>query len=88
MLKIVALSLHIGVLAKSNNHRKKVIKNLEKHKIENRVWSHGNLGKHNFWIENYSEFHGIIANEIYHRGFILPTYPELKERFRFYYKYL
>ena len=74
------VSLHIGVLAKSNNHRKKVIKNLEKHKIENRVWSHGNLGKHNFWIENYSEFHGIIANEIYHRGFILPTYPELKKK--------
>lgn len=73
------VSLHIGVLAKNNTHRNRVIQNLEKNKIENRVWSHGNLGRHPFWKDNFNEFNGIVANEIYKRGFILPTYPELKK---------
>ncbi len=74
------VSLHIGVLAKNRKHRKKVIENLEKNKIENRVWSHGNLGKHSFWKDIYGQFNGKVANEIYNRGFILPTYPELKKK--------
>ena len=71
------VSLHIGILAKNNKHRKAIIKALDKNKIENRVWSHGNLGKHPFWKKLYGEFDGPWANEIYSRGFILPTYPGL-----------
>ena len=73
------VSLHIGIMASSQNHRKNIIDALNKNGIENRVWSHGNLGRHNFWSSKYGKFEGKISNDIYERCFILPTYPELKE---------
>ena len=73
------VSLHIGIMASSQNHRKNIIEALNKNGIENRVWSHGNLGRHNFWSSKYGKFEGKISNDIYERCFILPTYPELKE---------
>ena len=73
------VSLHIGIMASSQNHRKNIIEALNKKGIENRVWSHGNLGRHNFWYSKYGKFDGKISNNIYERCFILPTYPELKE---------
>ncbi len=71
----IPVSLHIGILAESNEHRKKVIQECNENSIETRVWSHGNLGKHNFWTSRYGEFEGKIANKIYERGFIIPTHP-------------
>ena len=73
------VSLHIGIMASSQNHRKNIIEALNNKGIENRVWSHGNLGRHNFWSSKYGKFDGKISNNIYERCFILPTYPELKE---------
>ena len=73
------VSLHIGVMASSNQHRKNIVESLNKNGIENRVWSHGNLGRHYFWSSKYGKFEGKIANDIYERCFILPTYPELTE---------
>lgn len=73
------VSLHIGIMAASNKHRKNIIENLNKNGIENRVWSHGNLGRHNFWSSRYGKFDGPVSNSIYERCFILPTYPELNE---------
>ena len=73
------VSLHIGIMASSQNHRKNIIEALNKKGIENRVWSHGNLGRHNFWYSKYGKFDGKISNNIYEICFILPTYPELKE---------
>ena len=73
------VSLHIGIMASSHNHRKNIIKELDKNGIENRVWSHGNLGRHYFWSSRYGKFEGKISNNIYERCFILPTYPELNE---------
>ena len=74
------VSLHIGVMASSPKHRENVIKELNKNGIENRVWSHGNLGRHNFWSSRYGKFEGKISNSIYEKCFILPTYPELEEK--------
>ena len=71
------VSLHIGILAKNSDHREEVLKACESNGIETRVWSHGNLGRHPFWVENYGKFDGQWANQIYERGFILPTFPEL-----------
>jgi CDP-6-deoxy-D-xylo-4-hexulose-3-dehydrase len=73
------VSLHIGIMASSNIHRKNIISCLDENGIENRVWSHGNLGRHNFWSSKYGEFKGKVSNSIYEKCFILPTYPELKE---------
>jgi len=71
------VSLHIGILAESNKHRKEVINECNNNSIETRVWSHGNLGKHKFWTNRYGEFNGEVANKIYERGFIVPTHPFL-----------
>ncbi len=71
------VSLHIGILAESNEHRKSVIEECNKNSIETRVWSHGNLGKHKFWTSRYGEFNGEVANKIYERGFIVPTHPSI-----------
>ena len=73
------VSLHIGIMASSSKHRENVIKELDDNGIENRVWSHGNLGRHNFWSSRFGRFKGKIADNIYEKCFILPTYPELKE---------
>ena len=73
------VSLHIGIMASSNQHRKNIVDALNKNGIENRVWSHGNLGRHDFWISRFGKFQGKIANDIYEKCFILPTYPELNE---------
>tara|TARA_B100000029_G_scaffold510410_1_gene601817 strand:+ start:6609 stop:7775 length:1167 start_codon:yes stop_codon:yes gene_type:complete len=73
------VSLHIGILARNNTIRSKVLNECKKNGIETRVWSHGNLGRHPFWIEKYGVFKGSWANQIYERGFILPTFPELNE---------
>ena len=73
------VSLHIGILAKNSNIRKRVLKACKNHNIETRVWSHGNLGRHPFWSEKYGLFKGSWSDQIYSRGFILPTFPELKE---------
>ena len=73
------VSLHIGIMASSHSHRKNIIEALDKNGIENRVWSHGNLGRHHFWSSIYGKFEGKISNSIYERCFILPTYPELNE---------
>ena len=67
-------------MASSNQHRKNIVDALNKNGIENRVWSHGNLGRHNFWISRFGKFKGKIANDIYEKCFILPTYPELNEK--------
>ena len=74
------VSLHIGILAKDRKTRKRVIKECNKNSIETRVWSHGNLGKHPFWIDRYGIFNGEWSNQIYDRGFILPTFPELLDQ--------
>ena len=66
-------------MASSQKHRKNIIDALNKNGIENRVWSHGNLGRHHFWSSKYGKFEGKVSNEIYEKCFILPTYPELNE---------
>ena len=74
------VSLHIGVLAKDRKTRARVIKECDKNSIETRVWSHGNLGKHPFWKDRYGAFNGKWSNQIYDRGLILPTFPELLDK--------
>ncbi len=74
------VSLHIGILAKDRLTRSKVLDACKNNGIETRVWSHGNLGRHPFWEKKYGKFNGHWANQIYERGFILPTFPELNDK--------
>jgi len=72
------VSISFGVLAKSQEHRKIIVRALIKNGIETRLFSAGNLGKHPFW-RNYPKkiFKGKIADKIHDCGFFLPNYPEL-----------
>ena len=71
------VSLHIGILAKDGITREKIVKKCDENSIETRVWSHGNLGRHYFWYKKYGIFKGKWSDEIYKRGFIVPTFPDL-----------
>ena len=72
------VSISFGALAGDTEHRKMVVKKLVEHGIETRIFSAGNLGLHPFWYNRYGKFEGEISNEIHHKGFFLPNYPELK----------
>lgn len=74
------VSISFGCLATSTQHRKNIITNLVKNGVETRIFSAGNLGKHPFWIEEYGEFGGVVADKIHSSGFFLPNYPELEEK--------
>ena len=71
-------SISFGALAKSEEHRKRVVSKLVENGVETRIFSAGNLGLHPFWKERYGEFHGEVADKIHTCGFFLPNYPELK----------
>lgn len=71
-------SISFGVLAKSEEHRKQIVRVLVENGVETRIFSAGNLGLHPFWVNRYGEFHGEVADKIHSRGFFLPNYPELE----------
>lgn len=71
------VSISFGVLAESNEQRKKIVTALDNNGIETRLFSAGNLGLHPFWIDRYGAFHGKVADVIHNTGFFLPNYPEL-----------
>ena len=71
------VSISFGVIAKSEEHRKKVVSKLVENEVETRIFSAGNLGLHPFWKDRYGEFHGKVADKIHSCGFFLPNYPEL-----------
>lgn len=74
----VVASIHFGALAKDSEQRKRIVKNLEKHQIETRIFSAGNLGLHPFWYERFGRFHAPVADLVHHTGFFLPNNPSLK----------
>ena len=71
------VSLHVGILAENYEKREKILRKLSDEKVEFRTWSHGNLGKHPFWIKKYDEFSGKNSDKIYSSGFIVPSHPYL-----------
>jgi CDP-6-deoxy-D-xylo-4-hexulose-3-dehydrase len=70
-------SIHFGALAKDREERRKIVKALEEHGIETRIFSAGNLGLHPFWYERYGKASFPMADRIHHTGFFLPNHPSL-----------
>jgi|SRR3990167_578140 len=66
-------SISFGALAKDESHRKRIVKVLDKHQIETRLFSAGNLGLHPFWIRDHGEFHHPVSDAIHYQGFFLPN---------------
>lgn len=73
----VICSIHFGMLAKSGEERKKIVKALEDNGIETRIFSAGNLGLHPFWADRYGKFSAPMADRIHHTGLFLPQNPSL-----------
>ncbi len=75
----VVCSIHFGMLAKTGDERKAIVKALEDNGIETRIFSAGNLGLHPFWVNRYGKASFPMADRIHHTGFFLPNHPSLKE---------
>ncbi len=78
--KAVPCSISFGVLAKNPSHRHRIVQALDKHEIETRLFSAGNLGRHPFWSERYGVFRNTIADRVHDCGFFLPNNESLKAR--------
>lgn len=79
-LAAIPCSISFGALAKSPQHRKKIVEALDKNNIETRLFSAGNLGLHPFWFERCGKFHDKIADKVHHCGFFLPNNESLTEK--------
>jgi len=51
---------------------------LDKHKIDTRIFTAGNLGRHPFWTDRYGAFAAPAADKLYRGGFFLPNNQSLK----------
>ena len=66
-------SISFLTVAQSTEERKEVLKALDANKIDTRIFSAGNLGKHPFWTERFGVFSAPVADRLYHCGFFLPN---------------
>lgn len=75
--KSVPCSISFAALSRDGAHRKAIVKELNRNRIETRLFSAGNLGLHPFWFENYGRFHHPVSDALYSRGFFLPNHESL-----------
>ena len=73
----IVCSIHFGALAKDTEERRKIVKGLEEHGVEIRIFSAGNLGLHPFWTGRYGKGSFPMADRIHYSGFFLPNNPSL-----------
>lgn len=78
--KAVPCSISFAAIAQSPKHRMMIVEALDKHHIETRIFSAGNLGLHPFWFERYGKFHNPVSDKLFNRGFFLPNNESLQER--------
>lgn len=71
------VSISFGAIAESTEQRKTIVQALMDNGIETRMFSAGNLGRHPFWYERYTEFRDDVSDRIHETGFFIPNYPEL-----------
>ncbi len=66
-------SISFCAVAKDIKQRKEIVKRMVKHKIDTRIFTAGNLGRHPFWFERYGRFSAPVADRLYEGGFFLPN---------------
>jgi CDP-4-dehydro-6-deoxyglucose reductase, E1 len=66
-------SISFCAVAKDSAERKKIVTELDKHNIDTRIFTAGNLGMHPFWFERYGKFSAPVANRLNAGGFFLPN---------------
>lgn len=75
----VPCSISLGAIAQDATHREAIVKKIDKHQIETRIFSAGNLGLHPFWFERYGKFRNPVADKVHSRGFFLPNNESMTE---------
>jgi len=75
----IPCSISIGALAKNPEHRQAIVKKLDEHNVETRLFSAGNLGLHPFWYERYGKFHHPVSDKVHSCGFFLPNNESITE---------
>ncbi len=75
----VISSISFCAVAKSSEERRKIVEALDKHKIDTRIFTAGNLGRHPFWVDRYGTFAAPVADKLYEGGCFLPNNQSLHE---------
>lgn len=76
----VVCSIHFAMLARNKEEQSKIFVSLLENKVETRIFSAGNLGRHPFWFERYGEFRAPVADRLHDTGIFLPNHPSLKPK--------
>ncbi|MFH1476745.1 MAG: DegT/DnrJ/EryC1/StrS family aminotransferase [Verrucomicrobiota bacterium] len=72
-------SISFCAVAKSSKERRKIVEVLDKRKIDTRIFTAGNLGRHPFWADRFGAFHAPVADKLYRGGFFLPNNQSLQD---------
>lgn len=75
----VISSISFCAVAKSSKARRKIVEALDKHRIDTRIFTAGNLGRHPFWVDRYGAFAAPVADKLYKGGFFLPNNQSLND---------
>lgn len=75
----VISSISFCAVAKSSKERENIVKALDKHKIDTRIFTAGNLGRHPFWVDRFGAFSAPMADKLYKGGFFLPNNQSLND---------
>ena len=70
-------SISFAALAASHEHRERIGRALDAHRIETRPLGGGNMSRQPFWVERYGAQPFPIADQIHERSFMLPNHPGL-----------
>ena len=73
-------SISFCALAETTAHRKQIVRRLEKARIDTRIFTAGNLGRHPFWFERQGTFSSPVADRLYETGFFLPNNQSLTRK--------
>lgn len=71
-------SISFCALASSTEERREIVTLLDENKIDTRIFTAGNLGRHPFWSERYGTFSAPVADRLYACGFFLPNNQSLQ----------
>jgi CDP-4-dehydro-6-deoxyglucose reductase, E1 len=76
--KSIVCSIHFCAVASDSKERRAIVAALQKEKIETRLFTAGNQGKHPYWYKSYNKFSAPTADKLYSNGFFLPNNPSLE----------
>lgn len=73
-------SISFCAVAPSSDDRRRIVQALDANRIDTRIFTAGNLGRHPFWVKRYGRFTAPTADRLYEGGFFLPNNQALDEK--------